>query len=64
MYLDSTRLECLSETTHVELAALTDNEFYDVVFDAPGNASAIEVGFRLAANGGTCVRVNVVKDTI
>lgn len=54
----------LSDTTRDELAALTDSEFFDVVFDATGNAKAIEAGFELVAHGGSYVLVSVVKDTI
>ncbi|NDV00090.1 zinc-binding alcohol dehydrogenase family protein [Pseudoroseicyclus sp. CLL3-39] len=39
-------------------------EGFDVVFDATGNASAIEAGFPLLAHGGTTVLVSVVKDDI
>jgi 2-desacetyl-2-hydroxyethyl bacteriochlorophyllide A dehydrogenase len=55
---------CLSEHTREELSAFTDDEFYDVVFDATGNAKAMEAGFELVAHGGTYVLVSVVKDTI
>jgi 2-desacetyl-2-hydroxyethyl bacteriochlorophyllide A dehydrogenase len=37
---------------------------YDVVFDATGNARAIEAGFANVAHGGTYVLVSVVKDQI
>lgn len=39
-------------------------EGFDVVFDATGNAKAIEAGFRLLAHGGSAVLVSVVKDDI
>ena len=39
-------------------------EGFDVVFDATGNAKAIEAGFPLVAHGGTTVLVSVVKDDI
>ncbi|MFW2589878.1 zinc-binding dehydrogenase [Sagittula sp. SSi028] len=37
---------------------------FDVVFDATGNAKAIEAGFALVAHGGVSVLVSVVKDHI
>ena len=37
---------------------------FDVVFDATGNARAIEAGFAHVAHGGTYVLVSVVKDDI
>ncbi|NIZ12609.1 zinc-binding alcohol dehydrogenase family protein [Phaeobacter sp. HF9A] len=40
------------------------SEGFDVVFDATGNAKAIEAGFPLVAHGGTTVLVSVVKETI
>ncbi len=39
-------------------------EGYDTVFDATGNAAAIESGFALVAHGGSFVLVSVVKDRI
>lgn len=39
-------------------------EGFDVVFDATGNAKAIEAGFPLLAHGGTTVLISVVKDHI
>lgn len=39
-------------------------EGFDVVFDATGNAKAIEAGFPLLAHGGSTVLVSVVKDEI
>jgi threonine dehydrogenase-like Zn-dependent dehydrogenase len=37
---------------------------FDIVFDATGNAQAIEAGFPLLAHGSTYVLVSVVKDHI
>jgi threonine dehydrogenase-like Zn-dependent dehydrogenase len=42
------------------LAALTDGEFFDVVFDATGNQKAMERGFRFVAHGGTYVLISIV----
>lgn len=39
-------------------------EGFDVVFDATGNAAAIEAGFPLVAHGGSTVLVSVVKESI
>lgn len=46
------------------LAALSANEFYDVVFDATGNAAAMERGFRFVAHAGTYVLVSIVSADI
>ncbi|SHF49840.1 2-desacetyl-2-hydroxyethyl bacteriochlorophyllide A dehydrogenase [Kaistia soli DSM 19436] len=46
------------------LMAHTDNEGFSVVFDATGNAKAIEAGFTLVAHGGSYVLISVVKDRI
>ncbi|MFT4077395.1 MAG: zinc-binding alcohol dehydrogenase family protein [Asticcacaulis sp.] len=43
------------------LAAQTDGEFYDIVFDATGSARAIEAGFGYVAHGGKYVLISVVK---
>jgi len=45
-------------------ADFTDNEGFDVVFDATGNAGAMETGFELVAHGGRYVLVSVVKGNI
>jgi threonine dehydrogenase-like Zn-dependent dehydrogenase len=47
-----------------ELRALTQGDFYDVVFDATGNARAMERGFQFIAHGGKYVMVSVVRDNI
>ncbi|HSI50697.1 MAG TPA: zinc-binding alcohol dehydrogenase family protein [Ideonella sp.] len=47
-----------------ELARLTDNEFFDAVFDATGNAKAMERGFRFIAHGGRYVLVSIVQGNI
>jgi 2-desacetyl-2-hydroxyethyl bacteriochlorophyllide A dehydrogenase len=46
------------------LAELSGGEFFDVVFDATGNAKAMERGFRFVAHGGRYVLVSIVRDTI
>ncbi len=47
-----------------DLASLSGGEFYDVVFDATGNAAAMERGFRYVAHGGTYVLISVVQADI
>ena len=47
-----------------ELARLTAGAFFDVVFDATGNARAMERGFRFIAHGGKYVLVSIVRDSI
>lgn len=47
-----------------ELARLTDGEFFDAVFDATGNAKAMERGFRFIAHGGRYVLVSIVQGAI
>src|SRR6185295_14340723 len=47
-----------------ELAALSSNDFYDVVFDATGNAAAMERGFRFVAHAGTYVLISIVSADI
>ncbi|MFG6432937.1 zinc-binding alcohol dehydrogenase family protein [Roseateles sp. LYH14W] len=47
-----------------ELSRLTDGEFFDVVFDATGNAKAMERGFRFIAHGGRYVLVSIVQGDI
>ena len=47
-----------------QLAALTSNEFFDVVFDATGNPAAMQRGFRFVAHAGTYVLISVVQAEI
>lgn len=46
------------------LAALTDGEFFDVVFDATGNLAAMERGLEFVAHGGKYVLISLVKGRI
>jgi 2-desacetyl-2-hydroxyethyl bacteriochlorophyllide A dehydrogenase len=46
------------------LAAATDGDFFDLVFDATGSARAMESGFRWVAHGGSYVLVSIVKQDI
>lgn len=55
------------EATHVVgQPVLVDDlaDGFDAVFDATGNARAIEAGFPFVAHGGTYVLVSVVRDQI
>jgi 2-desacetyl-2-hydroxyethyl bacteriochlorophyllide A dehydrogenase len=47
-----------------ELARLSGGEFFDAVFDATGNARAMERGFRFIAHGGRYVLVSIVQGSI
>lgn len=46
------------------LSALSGGDFFDVVFDATGNAQAMERGFRFVAHAGTYVFISVVRGDI
>jgi 2-desacetyl-2-hydroxyethyl bacteriochlorophyllide A dehydrogenase len=54
----------IADDDEQQLAALTDNEFFDVVFDATGNAKAMERGFKFVAHAGTYVLISVVGASI
>lgn len=54
----------IGDDDEAHLSELTDGDFYDVVFDATGNAGAMERGFKFVAHGGRYVMVSVVRDTI
>jgi len=54
----------LGEGDVEQLAALSSNEFFDVVFDATGNAAAMERGFRFVAHAGTYVLISIVSADI
>ena len=47
-----------------QLSRLTGGEFFDVVFDATGNARAMERGFRFIAHGGKYVLISIVAGNI
>lgn len=47
-----------------QLAELTGQDFFDVVFDATGNAQAMKRGFEFVAHGGSYVLVSIVRDDI
>lgn len=54
----------LGEGDEAELARLTGGEFFDAVFDATGNAQAMERGFRFVAHAGRYVLVSIVQGEI
>jgi 2-desacetyl-2-hydroxyethyl bacteriochlorophyllide A dehydrogenase len=54
----------IGEGDEAQLSRLTGGDFFDVVFDATGNARAMERGFRFIAHGGKYVLVSVVRDNI
>ncbi|MGF6722149.1 2-desacetyl-2-hydroxyethyl bacteriochlorophyllide A dehydrogenase [Paraburkholderia sp. GAS41] len=54
----------VGEDDTAQLSALTDGDFFDVVFDATGNPKAMERGFQYIAHGGRYVLVSIVADTI
>ncbi|MBM3605316.1 MAG: zinc-binding alcohol dehydrogenase family protein [Alphaproteobacteria bacterium] len=65
--LDLARQLCGFQHLHVADETILTGELaegFDAVFDATGNAKAIEAGFPLLAHGGTAVLVSVVKDDI
>lgn len=55
---------CIGPDDLKQLGELTQGEFFDVVFDATGNARAMERGFQFIAHGGKYVMVSVVRDNI
>ncbi|MBB3224002.1 zinc-binding alcohol dehydrogenase family protein [Pseudoduganella umbonata] len=62
--LDIERTVTVGEGDKAALAALTDGEFFDAVFDATGNVQAMERGLEFVAHGGTYVLVSIVRDRI
>ncbi len=54
----------VGEGDHDRLAALTDGNFFDAVFDATGSPAAMERGFGFVGHGGTYVLVSIVASTI
>ncbi len=54
----------IGDSDKSELERITHGEFFDVVFDATGNARAMERGFEFIAHGGKYVLVSIVRDTI
>jgi len=56
----------LTAATEASIATdhVTNGDGFDVVFDATGNARAMQSGFDFVAHGGSYVLVSVVKDPI
>jgi 2-desacetyl-2-hydroxyethyl bacteriochlorophyllide A dehydrogenase len=54
----------LGEGDDEALSRLSDGEFFDAVFDATGNAQAMERGFRFVAHGGRYVLLSIVQGDI
>ena len=54
----------LGDGDAAKLSEITDGEFFDQVFDATGNAKAIERGFGFVAHGGNYVLISVVRQDI
>ncbi|AOH85505.1 dehydrogenase [Sphingomonas panacis] len=54
----------LDADTRQRLADISDGAFFDAVFDATGNAKAMETGFGYVAHGGRYVLVSVVAADI
>jgi len=52
------------ESAAERLSQQTGGEMFDVVFDATGNAAAMEASFAYAASGGAYILVGVVKDRL
>lgn len=52
------------DTLADSIAAITNGENFDVVFDATGSNKSIERGFDFVAHGGAYVLVSVVQGTI
>ncbi|MGV8853024.1 MAG: zinc-binding alcohol dehydrogenase family protein [Devosia sp.] len=52
------------DSAAAKVAAVTDGDGFDVVFDATGNQASIETGFDYVAHGGRYVLVSVVKGDI
>jgi 2-desacetyl-2-hydroxyethyl bacteriochlorophyllide A dehydrogenase len=47
-----------------QLASITNGDFFDVVFEATGNAKAMERGFSFVGHGGAYVLVSIIASDI
>jgi 2-desacetyl-2-hydroxyethyl bacteriochlorophyllide A dehydrogenase len=54
----------LDADIEARLLSISNGDMFDVVFDATGNAEAMQSGFRYIAHGGTYVLVSVVNSDI
>jgi 2-desacetyl-2-hydroxyethyl bacteriochlorophyllide A dehydrogenase len=59
-HLGTDHVVALGDDTRQTLSDLTGGDFFDVVFDATGNAKAMEAGFAYVGHGGTYVLISVV----
>ena len=63
-HLDVAGVIALGADDTQQLAAASDGESFDVVFDATGNPKAMERGFSFVAHGGTYVLISIVGANI
>lgn len=54
----------LGEVDLDQLTAITNGDFFDVVFEATGNAKAMERGFSFVGHGGSYVLVSIIASDI
>jgi threonine dehydrogenase-like Zn-dependent dehydrogenase len=54
----------LTPDSPAQLAAITGGELFDTVFDATGNAKAMESGFSYVAHGGRYALISIVNANI
>jgi 2-desacetyl-2-hydroxyethyl bacteriochlorophyllide A dehydrogenase len=54
----------LGDSDTDQLTAITNGDYFDVVFDATGNAKAMERGFSLVGHGGSYVLVSIIASDI
>jgi 2-desacetyl-2-hydroxyethyl bacteriochlorophyllide A dehydrogenase len=62
--LDIEQVHLVDEALKGWLEARTGGDYFDAVFDATGNAQAMQTGFSYVAHGGRYVLVSVVKQDI
>jgi 2-desacetyl-2-hydroxyethyl bacteriochlorophyllide A dehydrogenase len=54
----------VDDALEANLAAATQGDFYDVVFDATGAPAAMEKGFHYVAHGGSYILISVVSASL
>ena len=62
--LGASSIVSLGPDDAAQLAAETNGEFYDAVFDATGNANAMQRGLSFVAHGGALIYVSLVRQDI
>ena len=62
--LDVTHIVALGDGDKDRLSEITGGYFFDAVFDATGNAKAMERGFSFVGHGGSYVLVSIVASDI